>query len=452
MFERLEYRVRDLSGYYLLTNGCGEHIFLDENQLGSLGQSQWDQLDCVPELESRFFIALPSQIDWVKSHIQKRSFTKKSYLVDAEILLMVVPTNSCNSSCIYCQVGSGANKNSMSFETAQRFVDFANSLPNRVIKVEFQGGEPTLELATIEMIVTLLARNRKKVYSFVICTNLLEVDSGFIKFITRFKIDISTSLDGAEQLHNLQRPSKDFQSPFMQVVRNLELLRSKGVHPSALLTLTSGSVAKLNETINEYVRLGFSSVFVRGLNLYGRAATNSSLHISDEDFVSAYSQALDMLIELNLIGTYVREEYTTVLLRKILTSKNDGFVDLQDPCAHGTMCLMVNHDGKVYASDESRMVAEMGDGSWTIGNIREKDILNSLKAKQDWYQTHRLTNIESCQNCAYAVYCGADPLRLARTGPTRFCGTRMGVFDVVFEKIRSATKEEMHVLNSWAWG
>ncbi|MFX4914397.1 His-Xaa-Ser system radical SAM maturase HxsB, partial [Acinetobacter baumannii] len=54
---------------------------------------------------------------------------------------------------------------------------------------------------------------------------------------------------------------------------------------------------------------------------------------------------------------------------KMLTPFQPGYVDLLSPAGAGVAAVVYNYDGDVYASDESRMLAEMGDKSFCIGNV-----------------------------------------------------------------------------------
>lgn len=65
------------------------------------------------------------------------------------------------------------------------------------------------------------------------------------------------------------------------------------------------------------------------------------------------------------------EEFAAIILRKILTPWCTGFVDLQSPAGIINSVLVYNYDGYLYASDESRMLAEEGDYTFRIGSVKE---------------------------------------------------------------------------------
>ena len=59
------------------------------------------------------------------------------------------------------------------------------------------------------------------------------------------------------------------------------------------------------------------------------------------------------IIELNKQGEFFVEDYTRIILTKIITPFSIGYVDLQSPSGAINNAIVFNYDGKVYASDES---------------------------------------------------------------------------------------------------
>ena len=55
----------------------------------------------------------------------------------------------------------------------------------------------------------------------------------------------------------------------------------------------------------------------------------------------------------------------------MLTPFDTGYVDLMSPAGIGIGAVVYNYDGDVYASDESRMLAEMDDKTFCMGNVHQ---------------------------------------------------------------------------------
>ncbi len=97
----------------------------------------------------------------------------------------------------------------MSPETAAIALDHVFRSPSQNIKIEFQGGEPLLNLDLIEHVVVAAEERNSTVgknLGFVIATNLALLDDRVIEFCRSHEVFISTSLDGPADLHNRNRP------------------------------------------------------------------------------------------------------------------------------------------------------------------------------------------------------------------------------------------------------
>jgi radical SAM protein with 4Fe4S-binding SPASM domain len=158
-----------------------------------------------------------------------------------------------------------------------------------------------------------------------------------------------------------------------------------------------------------------------------------------------------------MTGVYFVEEYAKILIERILTPFNDGFVDLQSPSGAGTMCAVYNHDGKVYVSDEGRMLGEMGDFSFQIGKVTKSycEIFKSQQIKTIIEKSF-LELYPECCLCPYLPYCGCDVVRdYAESGTMFFrspssvsCKLIKPIFDYLFEIIH-ADDERIKFLYRW---
>jgi radical SAM protein with 4Fe4S-binding SPASM domain len=161
---------------------------------------------------------------------------------------------------------------------------------------------------------------------------------------------------------------------------------------------------------------------------------------------------------LNRQGTALREEYTTVLLRKMLTPYATGYVDLQSPAGIGISGIVVNYDGNVYCSDESRMLAEMGDRTFLMGNVLTdsyEEIMLS-DALLEPLSTTMTECVPQCADCGIQPYCGSDPVRHYRTQgdfvgfkpSSDFCQKHMGVVKHLVHLLED-DKAAASILRTW---
>src|SRR5262249_9049984 len=82
--------------------------------------------------------------------------TKRDFLREFTKLHIFVVTLRCDHSCHYCQVSRVSPdklRYDMSAETAEKALDLVFRSPAQTLKIEFQGGEPLLNLERIQQIV-----------------------------------------------------------------------------------------------------------------------------------------------------------------------------------------------------------------------------------------------------------------------------------------------------------
>lgn len=335
--------------------------------------------------------------------------------------------------------------------------------PSKSVVMEFQGGEPLLAFDLVKwMTETAAARavGAGKSVSFVICTNLTLLTDQHLELFKAHDIAISTSIDGPADLHNQNRRMRGTASHDI-VVRNIhrchEVLGDGSV--SALMTTTVHSLGRAHEIIDEYVALGMRSIFLRELNPYGYAAkSEKAFGYSTAEFIEFFREALHYIIDLNRRGTMFSESFTATLLRKILTPFGVGFVDLQSPTGEGFGVVLYNHDGGVYASDESRMLAEMGDQAFRLGSVEDNyqglffgDTMQCIAA------AGCAEALPGCSDCVYVPYCGADPVRHYRTQgdlighrpSSSFCRKHKAIFEIIFDLLVNGSPEAREILLSW---
>jgi len=371
----------------ILVNEVGEYSIEPSGTARALfGRKLDTDSDRYRRLRSRQFL-FDDQSSALLDVLATKYRTKRSFLDGFTKLHIFVVTLRCDHSCHYCQVSrqtADRIRYDMTKETAERAIDLMFRSPSPHLTLEFQGGEPLLNFELIRFIV-LQCKERAafsgKQLSIVIATNLALATDEMLHFFRDEGVSVSTSLDGPAFLHNANRPRPGGNSHEL-TVQNIERARSilGRQHVAALMTTTRLSLNYPKEIIDEYVGLGFHSIFLRPISPYGFAArTHAKTGYETERFLDFYKNGLAYIIDLNRQGINVSEAYAKILLTKILTPFPTRFVDLQSPAGAGISVVVYNYDGDVYASDESRMLAEMGDRRFRLGNVHTNsyaDIFN----------------------------------------------------------------------------
>ena len=112
-------------------------------------------------------------------------------------------------------------------------------------------------------------------------------------------------------------------------------------------------------------------------------------------------------------------------------------MDLQSPSGIGIGGLVYNYDGAVYASDEGRMLAEMGDDSFRLGHVDTssyEEMMTSDALLEPLAQTIS-EGMPMCADCGFLPYCGSDPVfhratqrdAVGHKAFSAFCTKQMGM-------------------------
>jgi His-Xaa-Ser system radical SAM maturase HxsB len=452
--------VSNMAGEYLVTDRATVHALIQHRI--PAGSPLYD------DLKSRHFIYnADSRAALELLGLKYR--TKLNRVAQFTGLHMFVVTLRCDYTCKYCQV-SRQTEDRVTFDmpaaVAERAVDFVFRSPSRAIKIEFQGGEPLLNFERIQHIVQLAReRNRSqgRDLKFVIASNLSPLNEDILAFSEREGIDFSTSLDGPATLHNANRP-RPGRNGYDLTTRGIRQIQSRlGIDRiSALMTTTDRSLTQVREIIDEYLGFGFNSIFLRPLSPYGFAVTTGQVdRYTAAKWLAFYKEGIRYILELNRRGIAVRETYTAIVLRKMLTPLPTGYVDLQSPAGIGISGVVYNYDGDVYASDEGRMLAEMGDKSFRLGNVatdRYEDMLLS-DALLDPLQQSLAEGAPLCSDCAFVPYCGSDPVyhhatqgnAVGNKALSGFCHRNMEVFRHLITLMEDSPADR-EILKRWAFG
>ena len=448
----------------ILVNEAGEYLVAPTGSARRVVRRELDShSDFYRRLRARHFV-FDDQSSPLLDVLATKYRTKRSFLDGFTKLHMFVVTLRCEHSCQYCQVSrqtADRFKYDMSEETAEKALDLMFTSPAPHLTLEFQGGEPLLNFDLLKLMVVgakeRAARYNKQL-SIVVATNLAVATDEMLYFFRDEGVDISTSLDGPAFIHNVNRPRPGGNSHEV-TVRNIERARAimGRQHVAALMTTTRLSLDHPKEIIDEYVRLGFRSIFLRPISPYGFAIrSQAKTGYETERFLDFYKEGLAYIIDLNRRGIDIAEAYAKILLTKILTPFPTRFVNLQSPWVSA---VVYNYDGDVYASDESRMLAEMGDKRFRLGNMHTDDYQEIFygACATRVVESSIVETLPGCTDCAFQTYCGADPVfHYATQGdmvghrPTSaFCRRNMEIIRHLFSLVAAGDPEIDRLFFAW---
>lgn len=465
------FNLRVLDDAVLVSTDLGDHAFLEPEELRRFvegdvqpGEALWDRLAAANLIAGELDVTAQARRYW----------RKKSFLGYGPSLHAFVLTERCNHGCQYCHssiVGMGRVDTDMSRETASRAIDVALSTTSPWLNIEFQGGEPTANWDVLTYVVTeARLRNARlgKKLSFSLVTNFSLMTEARLDWLVENRVQICTSLDGPEDLHNRIRIFNGGNSHALTVrwiARVNERYREMGLDPilyrvEALPTITRLSLPRWKDIVDEYVRVGCRAVFLRKLDPFGFAeATRKNLGYSMEEFLEFYRKALAYIIELNKQGVQVMERNAAIMLCKIVGDYDPNYLDLRTPGGAAIGQLAYHPQGNVYSSDEGRMVAAMGDEAFLIGNVHRdtyRDIMQS-DAVRALVLASTNDSQPGCATCVYKAWCGQQPEYNYKTQGSIFgrmqdsawCMKHRGIFDILLRWLHSAPADERELITRW---
>lgn len=460
MYKLNYFNFKENDDNYLITNDVGKYMFLDKNTFRDL-TSRIDLDDGIRQelLDKGFIYDGDKEIFAINLATKLRR--AKGHLFAPTVLHIFVVTKNCNFNCIYCQAGNLCqnDKYMMSKETAKRAVDVALESPSKYLSFEFQGGEPLMNFEVIKYIVEYSKEVAEdKVIEYNLVSNLTLLTDEKIDFLVSNKVSICTSIDGDRLLQNKNRPYKDGDS-YQVTTDMIKKLQAREINVSAIETTTKFSLDRYKEIVDEYIALGFNNIFLRPLTRLGKADGNwDKIGYTAEEFLDFFKKSLDYIIEKNKEGIYFTENHSSIFLKKILLNETVNYMELRSPCGGAIGQLAYYYDGDIYTCDEGRMLSEMGDTSFKLGNVYENTYSSLMQCDctKAMCVSSCLECLPYCNSCVYQPYCGTCPvINLAQDdnifakNPNEYrCKIYKGILDILFDYIEN-DEEVVEIFKSW---
>lgn len=457
------FNYREMRQKVLLTNDLGRYVFLSKEEFYRFLRDQLDpQEEITQRLMDEFFLYDGSEYEFVERAGEAFRMYRRNLFQGAALHIFVL-TKQCNQQCVYCQASTELERHTqMSGETAAKAVDIALQTTAQYVTFEFQGGEPLMNFDTLQFIVEYAEEQNQscgKNLEFSVVTNLMLLDEEKLEFLTKHGVSICTSLDGDEILHNKNRPYFQ-QNTFEILKKKIQMIQDKGASVSAIQTTTRDSLPRYREMVDQYLAFGLNQITIRPLTQLGYAAKNwAKIGYTVDEFLNFYRRSLDYIIERNQQGTFILEGHARMFLSKIFCRDAGNYMELRSPCGGAIGQLAYYYNGKVYSCDEARMLAEMGDDSFCLGNV-EQDTYESIVSNpvcKTIAKSSCLEGLADCDGCVYQPYCGTCPVisyaRYQTVYPSMLqeyrCRIYKGIQDILFEKLEQQDEEVVEIFRRW---
>lgn len=319
-------------------------------------------------------------------------------------LLVLWTTGRCNLRCRYCYAADKPGGD-MDWETARRAIDRLQGTPFRI---QFAGGEPTLNLALMERVAEYVAGRG---VPMAVQTNAAALTDRCVELIRRHAIAVGVSLDGKPAVNEKLRGDTK------RVIEGILRLREAGIMVNLNAVVTQENVRELPELAGLVAYLGN----VRGIGLdllrrSGRAIRPGAPEVAERGQIAEMLRKLHARIERmnRILPQPIRLREVEEARRRLRENRECGAY------CYASMgwSWVVLPDGEVYPCGSLA-----GDARYRMGNVRgEIRPVILPQSKQ-----------EKCESCEYERICpGGCPSRALLCGgfSPQDCALRRAAFEI----------------------
>ncbi|MEG1142627.1 MAG: radical SAM protein [Clostridia bacterium] len=312
--------------------------------------------------------------------------------------LRLLLTNKCNFKCIYCYANDGSyNLDSyidMSIETAKKTIDYFYEKYPEIHQISFFGGEPLLNKQAIEFtceyIEKLIEENKiTKMPMFSMVTNGYCIDSQILSIIKKYDIKMVVSIDGPEEIQNLQRPLNSGLDTYNKVCENLIKLRKIGPFSiESTYTKLSEDKGITRDDIRDYLAKKFNVNRI----IVNSASSYSANPKDDNRYQYSPEKKLDYVAYFNKFFSTYPYVFDDTIIRLINIFRTPHYNE--QFCDAGISQFTVMMNGDIYPCQ-----IYIGEETKILGNVfNEKD----PKSMDGVCQTKKQ---EKCAPCGDKRFC-----------------------------------------------
>lgn len=341
--------------------------------------------------------------------------------------VMIIPTLGCPANCSYCW-SSDKGSPIMSIETIKEVVEWLKDFRDDPVTFTFHGGEPLLAGADFyrEALPSLARGLAHLKPAFALQSNLWLMTPEMAQILAEYKIPIGSSLDGPEELTDLQR-GKGY---YKKTMKGYEIARAGGLKVSFICTFTSQSVKRKEEIFNFFLENGITLKLHPALPSI-RDENPGKYALAPEEYGELLVYLLDKYLE-NLGKIEIMN--IDHLCKCVFTSR-------------GTVCTFVDCMGDTFAVGPDGSIYPcyrfIGMPEYVMGNVKDHPSREELAQSPAWKLMFQFKEFvdKNCGECKYIKCCrGGCPYNaIAPTegeikGVDPHCKAYKRIFDEITER------------------
>lgn len=229
------------------------------------------------------------------------------------------------------------------------------------VQLHIQGGEPFLQLETIDRLCSALAESRSSAeFSYHVTTNGTIATSRSFEILRKHRIQTTVSLDGLRALHDRFRVFSNGKGSYDRAIRFVSRLRDEELPFGIFCVITEpGKMLEIYEYFVE--KLGLHSFLLAPLELDGKASAEN-IDSYFKEFTSAQFEILRRNIHRYVdTGERISENLTESYLRyKIFPGPSAGACAGSPASACGQRMHSIERNGDLRECQNTRLIQDRG--------------------------------------------------------------------------------------------
>jgi hypothetical protein len=322
-----------------------------------------------------------------KEEIQKYKYIQYSKMFrNNRIVLYICPTMNCNFSCSYCFEAGNKRKINMTEDVEDAIIRFLVKNKEKKISIIWFGGEPLLNIRTIENITKKLEMEHVN-YSSSMITNGSLLNSHAIDILKKISIEfIQISMDGTKTIHDSRRYFHSGKGSFNIIISGIKRLLSETSIPITIQV----AIDKTNFQEYEKLLVFFNQEFPSQMKKK-RIQLNYNI-VKDRTNFDTQGSCMN------------HQDYFDYLMRidelKINNKRNLFLPDIASPCMYNSVgTYAITPDGEIF-----KCIEHVGNKNKSIGNII-KESISLERLSSCFFTANHLENSE-CIDCPVLPVCG----------------------------------------------
>lgn len=318
-------------------------------------------------------------------------------LTNRTTVAMISITRECNLTCEHCYVDAcGALDTEMSVTDHTALAgQIRSSLcpnPDTEYRITLTGGEPFMRPDVLEII------RAYKQYGFDIgmSTNALLIGKSTAAELSRMKVTLSVSLDGAsKRCHEMIRGSGTFDTTAAQI----QMLVDSGIRVGVNTLIHDANFDEFEDIVRMAYDFGCSGFNPINLVQLGRACNSTLSRVSETEL---FTRTANLLIgQPELLPLFERTSMFSSLGAALLSGVSC------ESCGVGNRpCIYADSNGDIYPC------ANTQKPEFRLGNVRLEPLANCLRSDHEVLSCLRGLKIDTlnprCAACDVRKFCGGD--------------------------------------------